>query len=281
MVRGMDSALADLIYELGPHARVAVVTGAGISAASGIPTFRGPDGYWTVGAREYHPQEMATQAMFSQNPKEVWRWYLYRFGICRAAEPNAGHECLASLERELGPNFWLLTQNVDGLHLRAGNSPEHCFEVHGNIDYMRCSERCSAKLHPLPEAYHGWERDQPLDDAGLAGLACPDCGALARPHILWFDEYYEEHLYRFKSGLRGVAGCNLLIYVGCSGAANLPMMAAQEAKYAGAAIVDVNPNENPFAELARESKKGHWVQGKANEALPELVEALLARRSAG
>jgi NAD-dependent deacetylase len=280
MFGAVDSALADLIYELGPHARVAVVTGAGISAASGIPTFRGPEGYWTIGAREYHPQEMATQAMFAERPKEVWRWYLYRFEICRAAEPNAGHLALAELERELGPNFWLLTQNVDGLHLRAGNSREHCFEVHGNIDYLRCSKRCSSALHPIPAAYHGWPADRTLDDAELEGLSCPNCGALGRPHILWFDEYYEEGLYRFKSGLRGIAECDLLIYVGCSGAANLPMMAAREARLVNAAIVDINPNENPFAELARESTKGHWLAAPANEALPLVVDALLARRAA-
>ena len=104
---------------------------------------------------------------------------------------------------------------------------------------------------------------------------------MGRPHILWFDEYYEENLYRFKSGLRGVAECDLLIYVGCSGAANLPMMAAREAQLVNAAIVDINPNDNPFAELARESTKGHWLKGDADEALPMLIEAILARRDAG
>lgn len=277
----MDSALAHLVYELGPRARVAVVTGAGISAASGIPTFRGPEGYWTVGAQEYHPQEMATQAMFARLPKEVWRWYLYRFGVCRAAAPNAGHTALASLEAELGDDFWLLTQNVDGLHLRAGNTAARTFEVHGNIDYLRCTERCSEELHPLPERFHGWPKQRALEDEDMSHLRCPKCNALGRPHVLWFDEYYEEGLYRFKSGLRGVAECDLLIYVGCSGAANLPLMAAREASYAGAAIVDVNPNDNPFAQIATQARRGHWTRGKADDALPELVEALLARRRAG
>jgi NAD-dependent deacetylase len=276
----VDSALAELVYELGPGASVSVVTGAGISAASGIPTFRGPEGYWTVGAKEYHPQEMATQAMFSREPKEVWRWYLYRFGVCRAAQPNAGHAALVELEEALGDDFWLLTQNVDGLHLRAGNTAARTFEVHGNIDYRRCTRPCSDELLFLPRRFHDWPKERELDDKSLAALNCPKCGAMGRPHVLWFDEFYEEGLYRFKSGLRGVAESDLLIYIGCSGAANLPLMAAREASYAGAAIVDINPEDNPFAQIATESARGHWVKANADEALPELVEALLARRRA-
>ncbi|MCA9686135.1 MAG: RNA polymerase subunit sigma, partial [Myxococcales bacterium] len=95
--------------------KVVVLTGAGISAESGIPTFRGPEGYWTVGAREYHPQELATLQAFNRMPREVWHWYLYRRGICRAAEPNPAHFALVELERALGDRFTLITQNVDGL----------------------------------------------------------------------------------------------------------------------------------------------------------------------
>ena len=164
------------------------------------------------------------------------------------------------------------------LHLRAGNTAARTFEVHGNIDYRRCTERCTTELHPLPERFFGWPKERELDDEGLAALNCPRCGAMGRPHVLWFDEYYEEGLYRFKSGLRGVAASNLLIYIGCSGAANLPLMAAREASYAGASIVDINPGDNPFAQIASESPRGHWVKATAEEALPELVEALLARR---
>src|SRR5512142_2112025 len=91
--------------------RVVVLTGAGISAESGIPTFRGKDGFWVVGSRNYMPQEMATQEMFRRAPEEVWRWYLYRFGACAGARPNAGHEALAALDRALGDRFHLITQN--------------------------------------------------------------------------------------------------------------------------------------------------------------------------
>src|SRR5690606_10651146 len=107
--------------------RILVLTGAGISAESGIPTFRGEEGYWRIGSRNYYPEELATRAAFSRMPDEIWGWYLYRRSVCRAASPNAGHLALAELERGLverneGDRFLLVTQNIDGLHLRAGNS---------------------------------------------------------------------------------------------------------------------------------------------------------------
>ncbi|HVV49677.1 MAG TPA: Sir2 family NAD-dependent protein deacetylase, partial [Polyangia bacterium] len=100
---------------------IVFLTGAGISAESGIPTFRGAEGYWRVGSRNYQPTEMAAAAAFARMPEEVWRWYLYRRGVCRAAAPNDAHRALVALERRLGARFLLVTQNVDGLHLRAGS----------------------------------------------------------------------------------------------------------------------------------------------------------------
>ena len=117
---------------------VVFLTGAGISAESHIPTFRGEEGYWTVGSKHYHPTELATRQAFSELPMDVWAWYLFRRTVCRRAEPNPGHLLLARLEKHLGERFLLVTQNVDGLHLRAGNSLEKTYQVHGNIDFMRC-----------------------------------------------------------------------------------------------------------------------------------------------
>ena len=133
------------------HGRLTVLTGAGISAESGIPTFRGPEGYWTVGSREYHPQEMATWAMFRRKPLEVWRWYLYRRHVCGTARPNEGHRALAEIERLFEDRFILITQNVDGLHLRAGSSPQRTFHIHGNVFFMRCAAECSRQIYPIPE----------------------------------------------------------------------------------------------------------------------------------
>src|SRR5882724_12072447 len=105
------------------------LTGAGISAESGIPTFRGSEGYWTVGSENYTPMEMATRAMFDRAPAEVWSWYLYRFGICAHCEPNPAHRSIAALERALGDGMGLITQNVDGLHQRAGSTPARTFAI--------------------------------------------------------------------------------------------------------------------------------------------------------
>src|SRR5262245_34496521 len=116
----LTKLLAPLAAGADTEQKVIVLTGAGVSAESGIPTFRGKEGYWTVGAREYHPQELATHAAFEAMPLEVWAWYLYRRGVCRAAAPNPAHAAIAAIERALGNRFVLVTQNVDGLHLRAG-----------------------------------------------------------------------------------------------------------------------------------------------------------------
>ena len=127
-----------------------VLTGAGISAESGIPTFRGPEGYWRVGSRNYRPMELATREAFERMPEEVWRWYLYRRAVCRAAAPNPAHRALVDAERRLGDRFLLVTQNVDGLHRRAGSDPARTFEIHGNIDLWRCADDCADGARPAP-----------------------------------------------------------------------------------------------------------------------------------
>ena len=121
----MEDRLQDIVQKFkDSRGNITVLTGAGISAESGIPTFRGRDGYWTIGSKEYHPQEMATFHMFTRRPLDVWAWYLYRKTVCAEAVPNAGHRALVELETLFLDRFCLITQNVDGLHLRAGNTPE-------------------------------------------------------------------------------------------------------------------------------------------------------------
>src|SRR5690242_157425 len=148
----METMLSELLESVRrAQGAVLALTGAGISAESGIPTFRGAEGYWVVGSRNYMPQEMATAEMFARAPEEVWRWYLYRFGVCRHAEPNDGHRALAALERALGDRFTLVTQNIDGLHLRAGSSPERTLRIHGDAGLVRCAGACHAGTLPLPD----------------------------------------------------------------------------------------------------------------------------------
>jgi NAD-dependent deacetylase len=272
--RSLSERLATLL-ERHPPERVVVVTGAGISAESGIPTFRGPEGYWTVGAREYHPQEMATQAAFAKMPREVWRWYLYRKGVCNAAAPNPAHFALAQLEAKLGERFTLVTQNVDGLHLIAGNSLERTLQVHGNTDYMRAIEGDRRPLK-IPAAMGTIGRDDPLTDEQWALLQTPD-GRRTRPHILWFDEYYDEQLYRAETAIRAAKQCDLLVVVGTSGAAAIPYHVAAEALRKDATVIDINPDSNPFSAHAidrAKQGKGLWIQGPGVRWVPELVGLL-------
>lgn len=270
----LSEQLAALLEREKPE-HVVIVTGAGISAESGIPTFRGPEGYWTVGSREYHPQEMATQAAFKKMPREVWRWYLYRKGVCNAAQPNPAHFALAQLEQALGDRFTLVTQNVDGLHLIAGNSLARTLQVHGNTDYMRAIEGDRTPL-PIPAAMPRLDREDPLTDDAWALLVTPD-GRRTRPHILWFDEYYEEELYRSDSALAAAERCDLLVVIGTSGAAAIPYHMAAVALKNDAVVIDINPDPNPFADHAIDrarKQKGLWLSGPGTRWVPELVERL-------
>jgi NAD-dependent deacetylase len=251
-----------------------VLTGAGVSAASGIPTFRGPEGIWTVGSREYQPEEMATQAMFGARPEESWSWYLYRLGICRGARPNPAHRAVVDLETLFGDRFRLVTQNVDGLHRSAGSSAERTYEIHGNIRAMRCSAECRPDLVEIPPEIGDRGRGEGLDEDDRERLTCCGCGGWMRPHVLWFDECYDEVRYRFESTLRAAAAADLLVVAGTSGATNLPMQVGAIALDRGALILDINPELNPFREMADASSRGAGLVGSAASILPELARVL-------
>jgi NAD-dependent deacetylase len=258
--------LADALARPG---RVVCLTGAGVSAASGIPTFRGPEGYWRVGSAVYRPEELATRAAFHRDPAEVWAWYLYRLGVCRAAAPNAAHEALVRLERDLGTRFLLVTQNVDGLHQRAGS--RRVFAVHGHLEQVRCSQECTPALRALPAGVGTKQAGEPLTVEERAALTCDACGAWLRPHVLWFDETYDEARFRFESTLAAARDAALLVTVGTSGATTLPALAVEEAVRAGAALVDCNPEDNPFGMLADRLERGARVRAPAAAVLPDLA----------
>jgi NAD-dependent deacetylase len=272
----MEPKLSSILNEVRRRrGRVLALTGAGISAESGIPTFRGAEGYWVVGSRNYMPQEMATHAMFLRSPEEVWRWYLYRFGVCRHAQPNAGHRALVNLDRALGDRFHLVTQNIDGLHLRAGATPARTSCIHGDAAFVRCAEPCTSEKLPLPDMGPR-DGDTPFSAEDRRKLSCPRCGGWLRPHVLWFDEYYDEENYRMQTALRAASRADLLLVVGTSGATNLPMQIGDLAFRRGIAIVDVNPEPNPFSELCAASPRGFFASGSAGQRLPEIVAALTA-----
>jgi NAD-dependent deacetylase len=252
--------------------RLTVLTGAGISAESGIPTFRGPEGYWTVGSKEYRPEEMATMAMFSMDPWEVWAWYIYRHTVCSRAEPNTGHLAIAEMEMIFGDRFQLVTQNVDGLHLRAGNSEARTFQIHGNLNFIRCADNCSRKLFPFPKGIDAKEKNEPVTDAEKALLRCPNCQGLARPHVLWFDEYYNENYFRAESALQCAINTDLLLVVGTAGATNLPMqIVGIVCRNSKAIVVDINPQANPFRSLAENHPGGIVMEGGGGEHLSKIL----------
>ena len=251
------------------------LTGAGVSAESGIPTFRGAEGYWQVGSRNYRPMELATFEAYCKMPDEVWAWYLHRRGVCRAAEPNAAHRAIASLEEALGDAFQLLTQNVDGLHLRAGNTLQRTYQIHGNLDFMRCGRDCTPARTRIPEGVDvAWPRGRALSSRERALLVCPTCGGRARPHVLWFDEYYDEEHFRFESSLEAAARASLLVVVGTTGQTNLPMRVGALVARRGAPMIVVNPEPSPFTEMTVANPNGAWLEGTAGAWVPAIVDAI-------
>jgi NAD-dependent deacetylase len=178
------------------------------------------------------------------------------------------------MEEALRDRFLLITQNVDGLHLRAGSSPERTFQIHGNINTMRCAAECSRETFPIPEGVETKTRDEPLTDKDREALRCPRCGGRSRPHVLWFDECYDEEHYRFNSSIQAAVQADMLFIVGTSGATNLPMQVGAIAAQQGALLVDVNPEPNPFSHLAERSG-GFFCRGPSGKILPEIARAVV------
>lgn len=269
----MDTHLEKILQDFAKGSgRLTILTGAGISAESNIPTFRGPEGYWTIGSKEYQPQEMATYRMFRQKPEEVWKWYLYRIDVCKKAQPNPGHHALVEMETLFKDRFTLITQNVDNLHLRAGNSLDKTFQIHGNVFFMRCADECKKEVFSIPENLIGREKNQALTETDRQLLVCPYCGSRTRPHVLWFDEMYNEHYYRYHSALKVAGETDLLLVVGTSGATSLPNQVVWEVKNRNGIIIDINIEKNPFSIIALNSRQGFFIKQPSGEILPDIVQ---------
>ncbi len=225
---------------------VAVLTGSGVSAESGVPTFReAQTGLWA----RFDPQELATPEAFARDPRLVWEWYTWRRELVDAATPNPGHEALAEIERHLS-QFVLVTQNVDGLHRRAGS--QNVVELHGNIRRSKCSREGDVV--------------EPRGDDADVPPSCPRCGSSLRPDVVWFGESLPADA--LSEAFDAARSCDLFISAGTSGlvqpAASLPF----EALNAGAVLVEVNPSETPLT-----GHVDHYLRGKAGEVLPALVKA--------
>jgi NAD-dependent deacetylase len=217
---------------------------------------------------------MATLTMFQNKPLEVWKWYLYRMGVCAAAEPNAGHLTVAEMEKRFPGRFKLITQNVDNLHLRAGSSLEHTYQIHGNIFYARCLAECGLGIIALPRGLGAKKKGEDLSAGEKDLLLCPRCGGLLRPHVLWFDETYNEAHYHYQSSLQAAEKTGLLLTVGTSGATNLPNQVAWLVYQNGGMIIDINPERNPFSELAEKSAGGAFMRGSSARLVPEIAKML-------
>jgi NAD-dependent deacetylase len=172
----------------------------------------------------------------------------------------------------------LVTQNVDGLHLRAGNSLERTYQIHGNIDFMRCTRECLPAPVPMPDGIEvAWEKGRSVTKAELDQLRCPQCGAMGRPHVLWFDESYDEANFRFQSSIDAARHASLVIVVGTTGATSLPMHVGTIAAQRGVPMIVVNPEPNPFSALVKRTGRGAFLRGTAGEWVPQLTDALSTR----
>ncbi len=242
-----DPVLTACADRLRAARHVAVLTGAGISAESGIPTFRDAlTGLWA----RYRPEDLATPEAFARDPRLVWEWYAWRRAIVQHAEPNAGHRALAQLER-LAPACVLVTQNVDGLHQRAGST--RVLELHGNILRARCTRDGSV--------VERWA------DGPEVPPRCVACGAPLRPDVVWFGEPVPAEALRAAWDAASV--CDVFLSVGTSNlvepAAALPWHAAA----AGAEVIVINT----VVVGQRSGPRIHHVVGRAGEALPALLAA--------
>jgi len=237
----------EIIDKLKLAKKVAVITGAGVSAESGIPTFRGKGGYW----KNYRAEDLATPEAFARNPNLVWEWYNMRREVCAKAEPNPAHKIIAEMETYY-PSFFLITQNVDGLHKREGS--KKLVQIHGDIFTVRC-ENCK-------NIYELW--DVPLQKIPPM---CKFCNHILRPHIVWFGETY------FPGVLEGcysyLSECDLVWIVGTSGQVATPVYLASHAIQRGAYSIEINPEKSTLSNIVNK-----WIQGKAGEILPEIWEKI-------
>lgn len=228
------------------NTQLIALSGAGISKASGIPTFRGENGLW----KDYNPKELATPQAFERDPELVWDWYSWRISLIKNKTPNLAHYALVTLEKA-GLLECVLTQNVDSLHQRAGI--ENIIELHGNIFRARC-EKCHKRIH--------------LDHAPKELPIC-SCGKLLRPDVVWFGESLDSRLLE-KSQNVLTNQCDVLLVIGTSGIVYPVASFPKIAKKNNAVILEFNIQQTPISHIA-----DVLIQGKAEKLLPEFVNRLL------
>ena len=230
--------------------RVCVFTGAGVSAESGIPTFRDAGGLW----ENHRPEDLVTVEALERDPVTVWRWHVWLQNLCFNSKPNPAHEAIASLERAF-PEFLCITQNIDDLHERAGTS--RVAKLHGDVMEIRCLDRG-----------HVTRLESPLDQGLITSRddfpKCPTCGSVCRPNVVWFGELLPiEPLERARAFSER---CDLFFIVGTSGVVSGGYGFTELAKYANALIIEVNPRPSALTHLADVS-----IRLPAAQALPDIL----------
>jgi NAD-dependent deacetylase len=247
----MNGALETLARRIEDAKRLTILTGAGVSAASGVPTFRGPDGLW----RSHRAEDLATLEAFANDPLLVWEWYAWRREVILACRPNAAHDVIA--EWSLRPGCQVLTQNVDDLHVRAGT--RSLARIHGSIWELSCWEACERGATP-------W-RDESVPFATLPPR-CPHCGGLARPAVIWFGESLRSD--DLRTAFRATA-CDVFIAVGTSAVVYPAAGLVHEARAGGAFTVEINTEPTPASAAVDIA-----IHAAAEVALP-LVASLMKR----
>jgi NAD-dependent deacetylase len=234
--------------------RIVVLTGAGISAESGVPTFRGEGGLW----KSYRAEDLATPEAFARDPRLLWEWYGWRRDVVMRCAPNAAHFALARAAAER--DMTIATQNVDGLHAAASTPERALVELHGSLFRIRCTACawCAVDRSVVDATSH-----ETLPQ-------CRACGALARPDIVWFGESLEPaHIDRTFSE---AAAADVCVVIGTSGIVQPSASLASITRHAGGAVIEVNPVETPITPIATVS-----IRGTAVDAVPRLVEGLGSR----
>jgi len=242
---------SSLITSLQNSQRIVALTGAGISAESGLATFRDAQtGLWS----KFRPEELATADAFRRNPKLVWDWYGWRREQALKAKPNPGHLALVEIEKR-APEFLLVTQNVDGLHASAGS--KRIVELHGNLHRFRCFENNCAS-----------------DNFDVENGRCRSCGGNLRPDIVWFGEMLPAD--GLESAVAAAAKCDVFFSIGTSSVVYPAADLWRRAKEGDAIVIEINKDPTPLTPLA-----DHSFLGKAGEILPALVEQIYVHQNRG
>ena len=237
----------ELISLLRGTPKLVALTGAGVSQESGLRTFRDAQtGLWA----QYKPEDLASPQAFHRDPKLIWDWYAWRREAVKSVRPNAGHYALVEIEARV-PEFTLITQNVDGLHLMAGS--QNVLELHGNIQRVRCSE-----CYTFAETWG--------DDTEFVPQ-CSICNGLLRPDVVWFGEALPRD--QLEAAVEAARSCDVFFSIGTSGVVQPAASLAHAARNRGAVVVEVNAEPTPLT-----AKANYFFQGKSGEILPELVKVM-------